>query len=121
MYSIRKSVLISILLLVVVSANSQESGGTHTTFGNGGDCAQWVQPRDAANGSSKNFSSIWLSAYLSGINSAGVRLGTPRQTDALKNVSPAQVELWMDNYCRANPLKTISNAAWVLYRELLAQ
>jgi hypothetical protein len=57
----------------------------------------------------------WLLGYLSALNLWGV-IG--ERKDALKNTDAAAVYLWMDNYCRANPLQILATAAGILAREL---
>jgi hypothetical protein len=55
----------------------------------------------------------WLLGYLSALNLWGV-IG--ERKDALKNTDAAAVYLWMDNYCRANPLQILATAAGILAR-----
>lgn len=84
-------------------ANAQVSFG-------GADCGEWV------NGNDKNRTkNAWLLGYLSGINMA-ISKGT---YDPLNKINSApQIYLWMDNYCKANPLKTIREGGLDLYLEL---
>ena len=72
------------------------------------DCGEWVKQQSDSN-------KAWVLGYLSGINAA-----EPSRSDALSKVSSAdQIFLWMDNYCRANPLSYADTGAKVLYKELM--
>lgn len=72
------------------------------------DCGQWVNKHSPVQ-------NAWLMGYLSGINFANARINY----DPLGAVSSAdQVIVWMDNYCRKNPLTELDRAAFVLYMEL---
>lgn len=57
----------------------------------------------------------WVLAFLSGYASA------PGSPDILNDVSSASVAGWLDNYCSANPLDTIQQAAFKLRNELLSR
>ncbi len=70
------------------------------------DCGEWFQ---------QQFSKSWLAGYLSGINGSGFYSDG---TDFIEGVSGAQTFLWMDNYCKTNPLNTVSQGANQLIREL---
>jgi len=75
------------------------------------DCGQWVNDRVPAE---KEFNKGWLLGYLSGLN-----LGNPGSKDQLLKVNSAdQIFLWMDNYCRANPLQKVRLGADALFEEL---
>ena len=55
----------------------------------------------------------WLMGLMTGFNSS------QSQKNPIQNVSAKQMELWMDNYCKANPLKTVFNGGQILMMELL--
>ena len=57
---------------------------------------------------------IWLAGYMSGMSSIWVN-GDP--LGQLQNAQ--QFIAWMDNYCRAHPLKTVIEGAVDLYAELV--
>jgi len=56
----------------------------------------------------------WTQGYLSGLNAVYV-LGLGEITD-LSDV--AGQKLWLQNYCKENPLKSYHTAAWTLWRTL---
>lgn len=78
------------------------------SFGNT-DCATWSNKQSPAH-------RVWLNGYVSALNyMVYIRNGR----DALKQVQSAeQLHAWVDNYCRANPLKLVDAAAIDLFLEL---
>ena len=81
-------------------------------------CADWIQERTqevpnrfTAVDSTRN----WLTGYLSGL-----AIGASRNFWGQPNVnllSNQSVFFWVDNYCRANPLKDIDDAGTALFLE----
>lgn len=76
-------------------------------------CGTWVKER-----SEKAWqvvvSQFWVLGYLS-----GMALGEER--DTLKGYDNDSIFLWMDNYCRENPLKQLSHGGLTLHYELVRQ
>ncbi len=101
--------LLALLFMATVVAPTT-SMAQATVFG-GADCGQWFNTQ-------KNPSArLWLTGYLSGLNAALAKGGV----DPLNKLnSMEQAYLWMNNYCKENPLKGIQGGANVLYRELQA-
>lgn len=96
--------LIGILLLTCASLATGQ-----TAFGNY-DCGQWFQQPAAK---------TWLLGYLTGINVVSTTLANSSKYDPLGNLNSAeQAYLWMNNYCKANSLKTILDGGIDLYSEL---
>jgi hypothetical protein len=72
-------------------------------------CGDWVNERNARTATPYEF---WVLGYLSGLSVAsGVTF--------LPGTTPASIELWMDNYCRNNPLDSIGVAGDALASELI--
>lgn len=95
------------VLCSVFACNTAIAQTKPTQFGNF-DCGKWVNAPDL-------ISKAWLAGYVSGINYATAT----NTTDPLGKVSSIdQIFLWMDNYCRSNPLKSVQNGAAALYSEL---
>lgn len=95
-----------LLLVCLATATFQASAGT--VFG-GADCGQWF------NKARQDNAKMWLSGYLSGLNSAiGKQLGDPLG----KLGSMEQAFLWVNNYCAKNPLSSLAEAGNTLYIEL---
>ena len=84
---------------------------TKASFGRA-DCGEWVKSQTT--GTQKQRDRAWLLGFLSGLN----------QDDFYENAldkvsSAAQIFLWMDNYCKNNPLEKVTKGAFRLFGELL--
>lgn len=99
-------VLLAALFFIFIS----ETASAVSAFGIP-DCGEWVQQQTQSRKS-------WLLGFISGLGSAlHGRLGY--KDDPLSNLNSAdQAYLWMANYCRANPLKTVMDGAHDLFNEL---
>jgi hypothetical protein len=80
-----------------------------TTRG-GPSCGEWVQDR-RANGTPDTANGFWLLGYMSGLASG---MGK----DILQRTDAASIYLWMDNYCKANPLNKVGQGGNTLSDEL---
>jgi len=90
------------------------ASGTATAFTVFGtpDCGKWIsQPTPARKG--------WLLGYLSGLNGGFVEVARLKGDPLSELQSAEQAFLWMDNYCRANPLQNVSDGAITLFIELI--
>ena len=76
-------------------------------------CGAWTQ--DHANPSGLSYGEdFWVQGFLSAVNEYGTGVSNiTNGTDAFG------VSAWISNYCAANPLKSISEAADMLVVELL--
>lgn len=73
-------------------------------------CGSWVEGR-SAEGWPQVVNKFWLNGYVSGIAlDSGI--------DFLKNTDNNSVFLWVDNYCKANPLSDLHEAGYWLVVEL---
>ena len=92
----------AIVVALSCAANAQVTIGDY-------DCGQWFtaerrQPAQA-----------WLLGYLTGSNEPFAGSGK----EPLRRLNSAdQAYLWVDNYCKANPLQSVSDAGKALLREL---
>jgi hypothetical protein len=75
-------------------------------------CGDWVQEQNK--NSDWNTNHTWLIGYLTGI-----AIGTNK--DFLKGTDNPSIYLWMDNYCRQNPLKDMADGGLDLFFELKKQ
>jgi hypothetical protein len=71
-------------------------------------CAAWLEAR-ARN---EQHQTAWLLGYLTGV-SVGANV------DILKGVRPEVIETWMDDYCRSNPQKRVTDGTSDLIDALL--
>jgi hypothetical protein len=99
----RKPLIAIVFALMATHSNAATSFGAY-------DCGQWFSQNNSAR--------IWLLGYLSGLAAAD----SVSKIDVLDRLNSAdQAYVWMDNYCKANPLKKINNGAISLYLELQSQ
>ena len=73
-------------------------------------CGEWVVHREKSDTLALSNTS-WLLGYLSG-------LAVSSGKDYLSATDNASIYKWMDNYCRANPLRDVSNGGNALAAEL---
>jgi hypothetical protein len=104
-----KVALVVAFSLWVLPASSQ----TSTTFGSP-DCGQWIAEKTPMR-------SGWLMGYLTGLNWLHDMVGNnPKDPlDALNSAD--QAYLWMDNWCKANPLKKVTTGGVELFIELMGK
>lgn len=77
----------------------------------GSDCGEWIR-------SPSESKRHWLSGYMSGLNT--MHYFNDNKDDPLNKINSAQqIFLWMDNYCKANPLKRVSDGGETLFIELM--
>ena len=79
------------------------------------NCGSWLKPDN-------DFSALknkaWLIGYLSGVN-IGFRVEKQRNFNYFSSgVTNDQIFLWMDKYCRENPLSTTAIGASDLYTDM---
>lgn len=75
------------------------------------DCGKWITQADFAKKS-------WLLGFISGLNVA-YKTFNPNSIDPLDKLSSGEQALvWMDKYCRENPLQRVDTGGTVLFLEL---
>lgn len=106
----KKQVLILLTTLFIAPAVWAEP---YTKFGDP-DCGAWVKNQTTRE-------RAWLMGKLTGMNHVFVILGTNnKKKDPLNELDSAnQAFVWMDNYCRKNPLKSVGDGAIDLFIELI--
>jgi hypothetical protein len=82
-------------------------------------CGKWIAYRenktpDMSDESLGRLYTAWILGFLSGS-------AVQTNKDILKNTDNESLYLWIDNYCRANPLKFIPDASDALFEELKKQ
>lgn len=97
--------------MLAITVNTPTWSQTTTQFGVP-DCGKWVAERTASQ-------KAWLLGFLSGLNTLHDAAGN-NPKDPLDGVSSAnQAYLWMDNWCKANPLKDVADGGGQLFLELM--
>jgi len=74
-------------------------------------CGSWTE-MSATSSNQRLYAEFWLVGYLS-----GRVMGSEK--DFLKGTDNSSINLWMDNYCKANPLEDIHKGADELAAELI--
>lgn len=99
------------LLVVLTSCMASATVQASTTVG-APDCGQWVTDK-------AGHRLGWLVGFLSGMNLIhDATGGVPKNPlSSLKSVD--QAFLWMDNWCKTNPLKDVSDGGMALFLELM--
>ncbi len=76
------------------------------------DCGQWISRKN-------NTDKAWVLGYMTGL-SVMTTIANTKQGDWLNKVNSAeQIFLFVDNYCQKNPLKTVEDAGYALFSELI--
>ena len=76
-------------------------------------CGAWIA-NSTQTTASREADRAWLVGFLSGL-AIGAR------KDFLRGIDSDSMYLWIDNYCRANPLKFLDSAGVALAQELIDQ
>jgi hypothetical protein len=94
-----------ITILIATALSNPTFAAPTTTFGVS-DCGKWIkEPSEARKG--------WVLGFLSGLNAIEA------YKNSLSKVSSGeQIFLWMDNFCKANPLSDTLNGSIYLLIEL---
>jgi hypothetical protein len=104
------------LVLIVFAIGFSTNGNASTekfTMIDAVSCGKWIEDHDAQPKSwPAALDEAWLVAYLSGLASG-------LKEDFLKTPDPNSLILWIDNYCRKNPLEDLSDAGNLLGKELI--
>ena len=101
--SMRKALMIATIFIPLQASAITIAGGT--------DCGRFIENPDMYD--------QWIAGYLSGMNAT---LGKEGRSDPLAVIkSSEQSNLWLQNYCQANPLDTLQVAIHHLYAELVSK
>ena len=101
-----KTKLIAAFITLTVSSPVLAQTKIFTMIGEP-DCGKWINQNSIPN-------KAWLLGFLSGVN-----ITFKDSKDALGKVNAEQTYLWMDNYCKKNPLEQLATGAIDLYVELV--
>lgn len=98
-----KRILLTALIAMTVSSSAFAA---ITTVIGSTDCGKWIkEPSDPRK--------AWVLGFLSGLNADGMYKNVLRKIS-----SSQQIFVWMDNYCKANPLKDTIDGSLQLILEL---
>jgi hypothetical protein len=105
-----KRIMIAVLLLNIAGAWSADKDGKFTMRGTT-SCGTYVEAQKSGNG--KHELTVWLWGFFTAYN-----WRTLDTVDILDSTDEAGMQLWIENYCRAKPLESLTDAAMALTREL---
>ena len=106
------NIMFCIALLLPSVATAIDANGDYIIRGVGskdGSCSEYVR----ADVTSRRWYESWVMGYISGVNNA--RSG---KEDFSNGVSPTAIGLWLDNYCKGNPMATCQEAVEAMIRYL---
>jgi len=109
---------ISLILILVFIGNPSVASSRESTANylvGVPSCGAWIKQRAA---DKEIYEAGWLAGFLSGISTS---LGNQRVKgrDFLEDADMDSISLWVDNYCRDNPLDNLSTAGDRLVRTLI--
>jgi len=113
-----KTIFLLVTLVVCFSQpiNAHNTRGDPRVSYGHENCAIWHEARKTDKNTASQHALIkWVLGFLSGLNAHA----------AAKNIwgvqgspTPEQISLWLDKYCRENPLNGLRRGAWELFKTL---
>ena len=76
-------------------------------------CETWTEVRRTRQTQTSQALEFWVTGFLSGAN-----VFDDTDINFLKGMDSNAIYAWIDNYCKANPLERLPDAAYALTREL---
>lgn len=107
-----KRLILGAMLLTALSGAWAADNGTGTYAANSRGCGDYVNDRKAG-GEPNIIDEWWVVGYLTAYNT-----WTPDTYQILGNSTTASAMLWLDNYCKAHPLKNLADGMRQLIVEL---
>lgn len=109
--------IITILLSFDATAKDRNNFYAGPTVYGVPDCGEWVSE-------TRPHLLFWFAGYLSGFNqaySSFISNKSKRYNPLGELKSLDQAKIWMDNWCKANPLESVDTGAIVLFNELISK
>lgn len=106
-------VLTLVLVGIVTPSFGADSLGKFTIMSMGTKSCGEVVSDFKEDGRGKLSNSIWVAGYITAINEQVVS-----RSNVASGTDPAAWDLWISNYCRTNPLESLSSATAALVNEL---
>ena len=101
----------AVMMLVATPVQAVDGAGKHTTLG-ARSCGQWLEAAKE-DGLLRVVLKSWVSGYVTAVNT-----WIEGKNDWLEGIDIPSAMLWIDKYCKENPLSNGSDAMWYLLREL---
>lgn len=99
------------VVILLVGLFISTCAGAVSVMGNT-PCGKWVKDRTSGKLHDQLVGDSWLIGYLNGVAAWA-------DVDILYNADGESLMLWMDNYCKANPLESVAAGGAVLGVELI--
>lgn len=96
-----KSLFVLMLLFASTAAVGSDDDGYYMELGRK-SCGQYIEAR-TERGSKEANNLAWINGYVTAYNSV-----TPHTYDILAGTHTRRILLWLDNWCKANPLKYLA-------------
>jgi hypothetical protein len=101
--------------VILVGLASSCAAQTKATVYGAYDCSRWLTLRD-------DLPKAWALGYLTGADDAYLSFNpNPNAKDPLNGRTPAQIFLYIDDYCRTNPREHVNNALADFFATLLSK
>ncbi len=111
----KKLIPIAALALVSTCAWSSE----YTNIGEGtNSCGSFISDKKEG-GHRLGLNYQWMSGYITGVNNRRAIADPNKESNLGSGLDSESMLLWLENYCRANPLNNLENAAGALVSELI--
>ena len=117
-----KRLLVRLLIAALLAASVTTVATAYENLGSGSiSCGQWLENRQATGAEERRIvfdDEDWVMGFITGMNLGASTFGHEKLSHAGGKTESAGMFEWIDNYCRANPLKDLANAADALWHTL---
>ena len=101
--------IVTVVFCMPSSSMAYDDNINYLVRGIGTDtCGQYIK----ANVTQKNWYLMWYTGYISGVNAS-----LPGKYDHSNKIDIDSLDLWLENYCKNNPLETFERAVASLLKE----
>ena len=102
----------AVMMLVATPVQAIDGAGTYGSYGKR-SCGQWIEDRKPEHSSMQIMLTGWLAGYMTAANQ-----WIEGKENWLEGSDIDSAMLWIDKYCRENPLSDSADAMVALMREL---
>jgi hypothetical protein len=103
---------IAAVALLAIEAFGADAEGKYS-ISSRTSCGKYIEERKQISGVHYAQTSYWVSGYITAYNA-----WMPDTYDITGDTDQASVMLWLENWCKANPLKNVSNGMELLILEM---
>ena len=106
----------AVMMLVATPVQAIDGAGNYSSFARR-SCGEWLEDKRADNNKTFDVNRYgnkqWVAGYVTAVN-----IWIEGKGNWLGGSDIASAVLWIDKYCKENPLSNGSDAMWYLLREL---